>query len=158
MSKPHLFVDSDGVFADFDQHIIDLFGSHPDAMNDDHMWAQANAREDFWDSMPVKAGGIELWEAIKHVEPTVLTGCPKGDYDRAAEKKVSWWANGHFAHKKVITCLSRNKALHMRRPGDILVDDMSRNCKRWEAAGGRAYRYDGDWRKCVAHLKAWGAL
>lgn len=154
----HLFVDSDGVFADFDQHIFDLFGQYPKDMNDDVMWAKANASDTFWSHMPLKPGAIELWEAIKHVEPTVLTGCPKGDYERASESKVAWWANGHFAHQKVITCLSKDKALHMKKPGDWLVDDMSKNTKRWEKAGGRAYRYDGDAQKCIAFLKAHGVI
>lgn len=154
----HLFVDSDGVFADFDQNIFNLTGLWPHQLNDDEMWRLANASPTFWPDMPLKPGAVELWNAIKHVEPTVLTGCPKSDYQRAAEHKVSWWANGHFSHEKVITCLSKDKALHMRKPGDWLVDDMSKNCKRWEKAGGRSYRYDGDWQRCVAFLKAHGVI
>jgi hypothetical protein len=147
-------MDSDGVFAHFDQNVFNRFGVYPSGMNDDEMWRRINAEPDFWPEMPLMPGAERLWDAIKHVEPTVLTGCPKSDYERAVEHKMSWWANGHFAHEKVITCLSKDKALHMKQPGDWLVDDMSKNCKRWEKAGGRAYRYDGDVDKCVAFLKA----
>lgn len=136
----HLFLDSDGVFADFDQHIKDLFGKWPREMSDDEMWRLASAHPHFWNKMPLKPGARELWEFCKGHNPTVLTGCPKSDYDRAVEHKKAWWQY-HFQHDKVITCLSRDKALHMIAPGDVLVDDMSKNIKRWEKAGGVGVLY-----------------
>ncbi|RYF04618.1 MAG: hypothetical protein EOO77_29410, partial [Oxalobacteraceae bacterium] len=94
-------MDSDGVFAHFDQNVLQRFGALPrDIKNDDEMWRLINADPMFWPEMPMMPGATELWDAIKHVEPTVLTGCPKSDYQRAAELKLSWWANSHFAHKQ----------------------------------------------------------
>lgn len=143
------------MFADFDMHIYQLFGQHPREMRDDEMWARANAHPTFWSHMPLKDGARELWHALRHTNPTILTGCPKGDYDRAAAAKRDWWKR-HFNHEQVITCLSRDKALHMKAPGDWLVDDMSKNTKKWMAAGGRAFRYAGDWEAAVRVLKLEG--
>lgn len=154
-----LFVDSDGVFASFDDNVRNFFGKYPrDFANDADMWAAINGQPRFWPDMPMMPGAIELWEAIKHANPIVLTGCPKSNYEHAAEHKLQWWMNGHFSHSRVITCLSKDKALHMEKPGDWLVDDMSKNIKRWEKAGGRGYRYDGDWQRCVAFLTKHGVL
>lgn len=155
--KPHLFIDSDGVFADFDEHIHQLFGVYPRQMNDAEMWRRANAHPSFWDDMPLMPGAHEFFDAIKHVRPTVLTGCPKSDYDRAASAKLAWWKR-HFGHEQVITCLSRDKALHMKNPGDWLVDDMSKNTKRWAAAGGQFIRYTGNWQMAIRILTDEGVL
>jgi hypothetical protein len=107
--------------------------------------------------MPLKPGARELWDAVKHVNPTVLTGCPKSDYDRAAVAKIAWWKE-HFNHDAVITCLSRDKALHIKAEGDWLVDDMSKNCKRWAAAKGNALRYTGDWEGAISVLRQKGVI
>jgi 5'-nucleotidase len=155
--KPHLFLDSDGVFADFDQHIFNLFGCYPREMDDADMWAKANANPEFWSDMPLKPGALELWEAVIHTKPTVLTGCPKSDYDRAVTHKLAWWER-HFGHTQVITCLSRDKALHMKNPGDWLVDDMVKNCKRWEKAGGNAFVYRDNPTRVIEVLRGVGAL
>lgn len=135
-----LYLDSDGVVADFDTHVFNLFGQKPQGMNDDRMWELINATPDFWPTMPIKAGGRELWAAVKHLNPIVLTGCPKSDYERSSAHKVEWWLT-NWEHKDVITCLSRDKALHMEQPGDVLVDDMRKNLKRWEKAGGVGVLY-----------------
>lgn len=142
-----LWVDSDGVFADFDLHVKTIFGKSPREFGgDQNMWAAITAHEPFWETMPVMEGSVAFWNAVKHLSPIVLTGCPKTNYEGAASAKRAWWQK-HFGHFDVITCLSRDKATHMKAPGDILIDDMSKNIKRWEAAGGigifhRHYRYD----------------
>jgi hypothetical protein len=152
-----LFLDSDGVFADFDKHVIDLFGKTPHELGDAEMWRLANASEIFWDEMPLLPGAQELWAAFSPLKPTILTGCPRSDYDRAAASKRIWWKR-HFDHDDVITCLSRDKALHMQAQGDWLIDDMSKNTKRWEKAGGRAYRYDGNAHNCLAFFRRRGII
>jgi 5'(3')-deoxyribonucleotidase len=142
-----LMVDADGVFASFDEHLLNTFGKPArDFGGDQHMWAAIDSVPNYWDDMPVMKGAREFWDKIKHLNPIVLTGCPKTSYEVAATAKHAWWQR-HFNHYDVITCLSRNKSDHMKAPGDILIDDMSKNIKRWEAAGGvgifhRHYQYD----------------
>jgi 5'-nucleotidase len=135
--RPHLFVDSDGVFADFDRHVFNEFGRWPNELGDALMWSLVQKTPGFWGDMPLKAGAHELWEFVKPFAPTVLTGCPRTNYELADRAKREWWKR-HFDHEQVITCFSRDKPLHMRSPGDILVDDMAKNVKKWEKAGGVA--------------------
>lgn len=135
VSKNRVFLDSDGVFAHFDQHCFNNFGSFPKELRDDDMWAMIHAYEAWWPSMPPMPGAFELWAALRHLDPIVLTGCPKTNFDNAVLHKKEWWKR-NFDHDNVICCLSRDKATHMINPGDILVDDMYKNIKRWRAAGG----------------------
>ena len=41
----------------------------------------------------------------------------------------------------MITCFSRDKARHLKAPGDILVDDRNDTIRRWEKAGGYGIWY-----------------
>jgi hypothetical protein len=130
-----LFLDSDGVFADFDTHFEQSFGRPTKGLGDAALWAMINGKEDWWETMPLMAGAQELWAVVQPLSPIVLTGCPKSNYQLAAQEKRKWWAR-HFDHNAVITCLSKDKATHMRAEGDVLIDDMYKNIKRWREAGG----------------------
>lgn len=141
MTRPHLFLDVDGVFGGFDEHHEALFGMRPDAIPDEQLWINVNADPDrFWGGMPLKAGALELWEVCRHLNPTFLTGCPRSGFEAAAAHKRVWLKE-HFGDVPVITCLSRDKQLHMTAPGDVLLDDRHSNIRRWEKAGGLALLY-----------------
>ena len=60
-----------------------------------------------------------LFDAVKHLKPTILTGLPLGTW--AAPQKVRWAAEA-FPGVPIITSMARDKHLHMD-PGDVLVDD-----------------------------------
>ena len=137
----HVFVDCDGVLAAFAEHVFQLFGKYPRELPDDAMWDQIIATPEFWSTMPVKYGAHALWRATHAFHPTVLTGCPKRDFEHAATQKVIWLKR-HFGDTvKVITCHGRNKPFYMTGPGDILVDDFPSHVRRWTKAGGRAIHY-----------------
>jgi hypothetical protein len=59
----------------------------------------------------------------------ILTGCPEGGW---SEPQKIAWGRIIFPGVKMITCLSKEKCLHMMNPGDVLVDDYLRyKEKRW---------------------------
>jgi 5'(3')-deoxyribonucleotidase len=72
-----------------------------------------------------------LFDAVKHLQPTILTGLPMGNW--AAAQKVEWAAE-HFPGLPIITCMARDKHKHMH-PGDVLVDDREKHRQAYEAAG-----------------------
>lgn len=139
--KIGLALDNDGVFAAFDEHYEALFGVNPNVHGDPLIWDYINADHGkFWGGMPLKAGAMEMWEAFKPFNPRFITGCPKIGYEEAeAHKRV--WLKQHFGNVEVVTCLSRDKQVHMRAPGDVLLDDRSSNIKRWVKAGGVGILY-----------------
>ena len=74
----------------------------------------------------------ELFEAVEHLGPVILTGLPLGDW---AEPQKRAWGAKHFPHTSMICCLSKDKRNHMQS-GDILVDDFLKYKHLWEEAGG----------------------
>ena len=71
-----------------------------------------------------------LFDAVKHLKPTILTGLPLGNW--AAPQKVDWAAE-HFPGVPIITCMARDKHMHME-PGDVLVDDRENHRAAYESS------------------------
>jgi hypothetical protein len=131
-----LFLDCDGVLADFDTAAIRIFGQHPqkaeDELGTETFWRQLRESGRFFHDLPLLEDGLKLYEAVAHLHPIILTGCPAGGW---AEPDKRTWAARHFPSVTMITCRSRDKRLHMK-PGDILVDDFLKYRHLWLEAGG----------------------
>ena len=140
MLEFNIAVDLDGPLADFNRHVWEQFGVHPDRAGDT-LWPLVASVKDFWLTLPLKPHAHELWDFVQPYNPVILTGCPRSLYDIAAAQKVTY-AKRHFGDDvRIITCLSRDKTQHIVAPGHILIDDFSSNCRRWRKAGGRAVYY-----------------
>lgn len=150
--KRNIFLDLDGVMADFEKGYEIMYGHHPHSVNDGGMWKRINANPNHWDSLPIMPGAMQLWAVLAPYNPTILTGCPSGGYKAASAGKRGWCAREFGSHVPVITCFSRDKQKHMIAPGDILIDDMSKNCIRWTEAGGVAIQHT-DAPTTIAELK-----
>ena len=87
---------------------------------------------DFYGTLPLMPGAMTLFDAVRHLDPVILTGLPMGKW--AAPQKVRWAAQ-HFPGTKIITTLARNKRDHAK-PGDVLVDDQLKHRHLWEEMGG----------------------
>lgn len=127
-----LFVDLDGVLADFDQHHENLFGRRPDGHDAD--WEKITKHGFFYATMPLMKDARELWDYLKRYEPIILTGVPSSDGDRCADQKRAWGLV-HLGAANMITCASKDKATFCV-PGDILIDDRIKYKHLWEGAGG----------------------
>lgn len=134
--KRQLYLDCDGVLADFDRGAEAILGMRPKAFqqryNIGRMWAKLASAPDFYGTLPLMPGAVELFDAVKHLDPVILTGLPRGNW--AADQKVRWAAE-HFPGTRIITCMAVNKRNHCV-PGDVLVDDTLKHAHLWEEAGG----------------------
>jgi hypothetical protein len=132
----HLFLDLDGVLADFDAGARSVLGmSSRDfeaKFGKSEFWRRLARAKDFYVTLPLLPDARELFDAVKHLEPTILTGLPLGNW--AAPQKVRWAAE-HFPGTKIITTMARDKYKHMTGL-DVLVDDRADHRDKWEAAGG----------------------
>ena len=133
--EPQLFLDCDGVLADFDAGAQELLGMTPAHFEARHgrreFWKRiANARN-FYGTLPEMPDARRLFDAVKHLNPTILTGLPLGKW--AAPQKVRWAAE-HFRGVPIITCMARDKHRHME-PGDVLVDDRENHRSSYEREG-----------------------
>ena len=135
MAEPRLFLDADGVLADFDEGARRLLGMSPKAFEARHgrreFWRRIAKTQDFYGTLPKMKDADLLFEAVKHLKPTILTGLPLGNW--AAPQKVRWAAD-HFPGVPIITCMARDKHKHMH-PGDVLVDDRENHRGAYEAHG-----------------------
>jgi 5'(3')-deoxyribonucleotidase len=131
-----VFLDCDGVLADFDSHALSYFGMPPRAyetmVGTPKFWAELQEQGDFYRRLPLMPDAHDLVEGTRHLNPIVLTGCPKGNWAEA--QKVAW-VEEHFPGIPVITCRSVNKRDHAV-PGDVLIDDWPQHRHRWIEMGG----------------------
>lgn len=141
---PQLFLDCDGVLADFDIYAEKIFGLHPrkaeETLGVKRFWCDLQSHENFYFKLPLMPKAKALFEAVQQYSPIILTGLPLGDW--AAPQKVRW-VRHHFPETKIIACASKDKRLHMK-PGDILVDDWPKYKPLWEEFGGHFLLYSED--------------
>ena len=135
MTGPKLFLDADGVLANFDEGVRRLLGMLPKEFERRRgrgaFWRELARAPDFYARLPEMPDARELFEAVEHLKPTILTGLPLGKW--AAPQKVAWAAE-HFPGVPIITCMARDKHRHME-PGDVLVDDREDHRTAYEAHG-----------------------
>lgn len=131
-----LFLDCDGVLADFDRGATAVLGLSPRAFEKRHglgeLWRRLASSPDFYATLPPLPDAFELFDAVRHLDPVILTGLPRGDW--AAPQKVRWAAQ-HFPGTPIITCMAVDKRRHAQ-VGDVLIDDTVRHRHLWEGAGG----------------------
>jgi len=134
--QQHLFLDCDGVLADFDAGAKAILGMSPAGFQKQHgsgeFWKRLAQAPNFYGDLPEMPDAQRLFEAVKHLKPTILTGLPLGKW--AAPQKERWAAE-HFPGVPIITTMARQKHEHMK-PGDVLVDDRENHRHLWENAGG----------------------
>ncbi len=134
--RPHLFLDCDGVLADFDAGVTDYLGANPGDYQKRYgpglFWKRLASHSNFYGDLREMPDARLLFEAVEHLKPTILTGLPLGKW--AAPQKERWAAE-HFPGVPIITTMARQKHLHMD-PGDVLVDDRVNHRYLWEDAGG----------------------
>ncbi len=132
---PRLFLDADGVLADFDEGFRKLTGLPPAEFERKHgrkeFWRRIATARNFYGSLPEMPDARTLFDAVKQLQPTILTGLPVGNW--AAPQKIEWAAE-HFPGVPIITCMARDKHKHMR-PGDVLVDDRAQHRAAYESGG-----------------------
>jgi len=137
MNNANLYIDLDGVMADFDKHFPILFGTNHNDLEDDVMWKHINSHPSFFLDLPVCEGAIDFFNSVKHLNPTILTACPKSNYKLAAVQKRQWVRKHISTNITVIPMMGgKNKGLFMHNVGDVLIDDFEKNCKAWAELGG----------------------
>jgi hypothetical protein len=132
---PKLFLDCDGVLADFDVGATALFGMTPAQFEARYgrkeFWRRIANAPDFYARLSEMPDARQLFNAVAHLEPTILTGLPLGTWAAPQKKR---WAAEHFPGVPIVTCLARDKHKHMEA-GDVLVDDRENHRLAYELAG-----------------------
>ena len=140
-----VYLDMDGVLADFDKKTIELIGK---------MLREFPTSKEGWDAMADHRNIYELLEPmpdavelvngvitlckVHNVNYGVLTAIPKiGKIPDAKIHKVKWIKNTfpELSHNFNIGPHAQHKQFHARE-GDVLIDDSELNIPQWNDAGG----------------------
>jgi hypothetical protein len=128
-----LFLDLDGVLADFDRGVRELTGRRPEELPLKTMWSALSRAPRFSESLAFMEDAQALWRFSMPHHPTILTGLPLGNW--APAQKRRWVARMLGAHVPVVTCMTREKP-RWSGPGHVLVDDRASTRDGWKKKEG----------------------
>ncbi|GAX28560.1 hypothetical protein FisN_1Hh650 [Fistulifera solaris] len=182
-----VYCDLDGVLVDFEAGIRSIFPDLPKEFSSFHipvkrstMWQKVKEADAFFERLPWTRDGKRLWQAIRHLQPDILTGVPNHPSSRVeklrwCERELGVQVNhidmaGHFRTHlnmngrkvstdkcNVITCWSDNKH-YESGPNAVLIDDRLCLREKWEAAGGIFVHHDGDMDMTLEKLRQIGLI
>ena len=149
---PHIFLDLDGVLADFYLHAHQENKFTADGKVDD-----SKLDYKWWATMPAYEGAKEFYdEARKLGTVKFLTGPIASE--ECFSGKAHWVREfvperGKAILKDLIICASGDKA-YLARSNHILIDDRASNIKDWEAQGGIGILHTGNFDETLKKLQA----
>ena len=155
-----IFLDMDGVVADFDSHCTYILGKR----NEDHGWpdedwAKIRARPRIYGELPKTKEADALVEYCRYLRDTrnyellFLTAVPKGNDVHWAFYDKVLWAQKYFPDIPVhFGPFAKNKKEHCK-PGDILIDDRPSNIIEWGEVDGHGILHSGDLLETLDVLK-----
>lgn len=131
---PQIYVDMDGVLADFDTGYRTMIGPMGGKDADDVDWNLVRNYPDFYAALPPMPDFEELWTALEVYNPIILTGVPT-NVPEARDNKLAWATKHIGSHVRMIGCKSKDKCLHGKQ-GDVLIDDWEKYKHLWIGMGG----------------------
>ncbi len=179
MNPSAIFLDLDGVLADFPTPAVNLFG-RPELLEPGRwpsdvyyvkdlldvpgpvFWkAIADAGPDFWANLPLYSWTYKLVRHCTAIGPTFFLTDPTFCVHCETGKRL--WIQKHFG--TVIPYVMTDQKHLLARPGRVLIDDYAGNCELWRKHGGQTIEFPGPWtpaeclvsncpyETCVARLK-----
>lgn len=156
MTAPKLFLDMDGVIADFDGALAarghyalgdfyvrkDPKDWTPEELAHSNDTDKAMQDLSFWEAMKPFRGARPFYDALLRLWPgkvVILTALPNNAIAAEIADIKKHWA---WRHLGVWHCDTITTQRHLKRSfavgGGLLVDDLEKNCQEFRAAGGGA--------------------
>jgi 5'(3')-deoxyribonucleotidase len=148
-----IFLDMDGVVADFDSFASSLLGrkigwheSKFDLTKEE--WAKLSSVDRLYYNLPLMPDATKLVAYVKSLSTRFnvqfLTAVPRRTTMPEARADKQAWVDKYFPGMRMdIGPFSHDKQKWCN-PGDILVDDRPSNIEEWKAAGGVAIYHTGE--------------
>jgi len=133
-----VYLDMDGVIADFDKRFTELAGMGP------REYESSFGREKFWDFIDNKIGvkfwtGIEwmpegkkLYNFVKQFDHKLLSSPSRNDTSKIGKRM---WVEKNTPGTQLILAAAVNKQNYADK-SNILIDDRESNIQQWKDAGG----------------------
>lgn len=149
-----IYIDMDGVVADFDQSIINIFGETYSGKTADKFWKQTCVEAEVFRHMPPIEEGLYMVDRIRAVHPicfmTSTGGMPH--HIDIAKQKLDWLHAHHLGGHPVAFCMNTKGKGAYAKPGAPLIDDRQKVCDAWTEGGGIAHLFTRDTASDIAAL------
>ena len=137
---PHIYLDLDGLFANFDLDYSKDFDHHHSVVDKETLWLHARGTPQWYRGLTLVPHSQLFYFAIRHLPHTFLSS--SGSQEIAEDK--AWWIDNvlNAAPDRKFTAVlpcdegAFDKTVFLKNPGDILIDDYDQNTAKWTAAGG----------------------
>jgi hypothetical protein len=135
-----LYLDLDGVLADFDERVDLLIKrNRPGDLSDDEFYSTLAKDDHFFYNLKPTPYAFDLYDLATRVcdDVQILTALPSRATFESALLDKKRWVHKHFGKNIKVNFgpYSSDKWKHAK-PGDILVDDRPSNIIEWRRAGG----------------------
>ena len=137
-----LYIDLDGVLADFDGKVLEITGKYPSELTTKELWKQLQVVDNFYYSLDIIEGSKEFLDYILYtsqVRVEILTALPSPSKKlRTSSNDKIMWVYDKLDPYIITNCVSnwRMKTYFCRNDDDILIDDQEKNIVNWQEAGG----------------------
>ncbi len=159
-SESEVFVDMDGVLADFFGAWKSLIGKDWREIKDiDDALQKIRDKDGFWLNIPLTSNALNLLGMIKELKGKYnILSAPLPNDPNSEPHKKEWIAKNLKAFPPSKIIITSNKSVHATQPNgtpNILIDDYGKNIASWEAAGGVGFKHkDHKFERTVKNLKA----
>ena len=142
MIKPFIYLDMDGVLANWEAKAKELIGDDWRAEVQKANWGGLYSYKDLFAIIEPMDDALELYDACLVIAGSrervqILTALPnRANFPSAAQDKINW-IHKHI-HPEVRVNFgprAQDKQWHCQN-GDVLIDDKERNIVQWVARGG----------------------
>ena len=152
MTIEKIYFDLDGVLADFDRGIRELCHINPSnqasrsVADDNAMWEAVKNVGHFYDKLEPIPGAINMFKTLYNRygdKCEILSGIPKPRRGimTSGEDKIAW-THRFLGEDIVVNIVFREeKKNYVKGAGYILIDDLEKNIKEWDEAGGTGIHF-----------------
>lgn len=152
---PHLYLDMDGVQADFfgawaDKHNVSHWKAITNKENEIEQLAHSTPEEvySFFRNLRVLSGGMEIvkWAQDNNIPYTVLSAPLRGPYADASKQAKSDWLDEHHPGSSSNAIFTSRKQQYAVSDGiaNVLVDDFGPYIQKWTDAGGIPVKHEDE--------------
>lgn len=143
--KRTVYIDMDGVLADFDKGFFNISGGKTaENTPDPELWEIIGkyGKVKFFSELPWMPGGQELWGFVtdNFLKVKILSACGRNsDVDKETPTGKLTWLRHHLTHLSmddIILVTNKHKKRHYSKPDDIIIDDTPVVIHEWVKKGG----------------------
>jgi 5'-nucleotidase len=143
--KRTVYVDMDGVLADFDEGFYNISGGlNTESISESEMWARIEAygKSKFFSELPWIPGSKEMWSFLidNFLHVKILSALGKSDAtNRQTTQGKTAWLRHHLPALRtddIILVENKHRKQRYSKPGDIIIDDTEVVIQEWNRKGG----------------------